>query len=350
MMRGKFIKDWDVVNFKDATHRKQLSAALQYFLALPDLFVPKRFDAIEQFKKDRTEFRGLLARAQEFATTADFPASILPLIEKFHSLPLYDNGYEMIFDVRDFSGSARNGFDILDVESGLTFRRIAVGDKLDVFAMSGTLARVYFSFYGGALGWHRQLFDDKEYWTIEDNAIAFRNNAYQFRASVYYALIEAVGAAQNIAWQASPDTLAPGTRGYLASRDAATMNAAAQNIILNCANKGYGLTPANANFIVLCPLQLRGRVKQALAFNMDNFTESPTQVDYKFTQVTTTMLATTDVYYVILPKNKLKAGYRMDLTLFSDFDILSYTDTQAGWMRYGGAIGDTEQIQRCAIA
>ena len=34
----------------------------------------------------------------------------------------------------------------------------------------------------------------------------------------------------------------------------------------------------------------------------------------------------------------------MDLTLFNDFDILSYTDTVAGWMRHGGCIGDLEQI------
>jgi hypothetical protein len=33
------------------------------------------------------------------------------------------------------------------------------------------------------------------------------------------------------------------------------------------------------------------------------------------------------------------------LTLFSDFDILSYTDTQAGWQRYGGCIGDIDQVE-----
>jgi len=47
---------------------------------------------------------------------------------------------------------------------------------------------------------------------------------------------------------------------------------------------------------------------------------------------------------VILPKRTLKIGYRMDLTLFDNFDMLSYTDTVAGWMRHGGCIGDLEQI------
>jgi hypothetical protein len=57
------------------------------------------------------------------------------------------------------------------------------------------------------------------------------------------------------------------------------------------------------------------------------------------------MLQNSTRYFVILPKLKLKGGYRMDLTLFSDFDILSYTDVQAGWMRYGGCIGDLDQIE-----
>jgi hypothetical protein len=53
---------------------------------------------------------------------------------------------------------------------------------------------------------------------------------------------------------------------------------------------------------------------------------------------------------VILPKGKLKGGYRMDLTLMSQTNILEYTETVAGWMRYGGAIGETDQLRRCSIA
>jgi hypothetical protein len=82
-----------------------------------------------------------------------------------------------------------------------------------------------------------------------------------------------------------------------------------------------------------------------LAVNLQAFTGSEKQVDYKFQQITTTMLTDTGTYWVILPKLKMKAGYRMDLTLFSDFDILSYTDTQAAWMRYGGCIGDLDQLE-----
>jgi len=118
--------------------------------------------------------------------------------------------------------------------------------------------------------------------------------------------------------------------------------------MLACANKGYAISPDNISFIVLTPLQLRGRVKQAFAYSI-NYGQ-PTQMDYNFQQVTTTMLATTNQYHVVLPKKKYKAGYRMDLTTFTDFDMLAYVDTVAGWMAYGGAVGDTDQQERCAIA
>jgi len=99
------------------------------------------------------------------------------------------------------------------------------------------------------------------------------------------------------------------------------------------------------NFIVLAPIHLRGRIRQALGVNLQRFSGSEKIVDYSFTQITSLMLTANNRFFVILPKIKLKGGYRMDLTLFSDFDILTYADVQAGWMRYGGCVADTDQIE-----
>ena len=153
-MKGQIVKDWTQVDFENKKDRKNLAGALQYFCALPDLFIPSKFEKVDAFVKANQEIRKA-HQAQMFTLTSDFPTSILPVIEKFHTAPLYDNGFEQIFDIRDFSGSARNGFDMLDVESGLTFKKVNPGGKVKVYQMSGTKTRVYFDFYGGALGWHR---------------------------------------------------------------------------------------------------------------------------------------------------------------------------------------------------
>lgn len=344
-------KAWDEFDPKNQKQRKILAQALQFSFSYGDLFTPERFrgsDAISkkfQEKKKAQRF----AQAQAFTVLGDFPASPKEVIDKFHEVPLYDNGFEQIFDIRDYSGSRRDGFSMVTTQSGLTFKKVLTGEKLKVFQMSGDKDYVYFDYYGGALNWHRSLFDNQDYWTIEDNAIEFRNEAFRIRAATFYALFETAAATKAaIAWQVGADTLAAGTAGYTASRDIATMNLAAQTIMLACANKGYAISPDNISFIVLTPLQLRGRIKQALAYSI-NYGQ-PVQMDYNFQQVTTTMLATTTEYHIVLPKKKYKAGYRMDLTTFTDFDMLAYVDTVAGWMAYGGAVGDTDQQERCAVA
>jgi len=330
-MKGKIIKDWTKVDLNSPESWKKITGAINHFFRLPE-------DA--KFK----------AAMQMFAMKGDFPDNVLQILEKYHAIPDYDLGYEQIFDIRDFTGTNESGFKILDVESGLTFAKVKSGDKAKVFKFEGAVTSVTFDRYGGALGWDRELMDDRQYWTLEDNAIAFRNKAYSSRAESFYDLIEALGAGYNLAWQnPTPAGLANTDAQYTASRDANTINKACEEILLALKDKGMGVT-ANSEFIVLVPIQLKGRIQAALTKLNQPVVGATKQTYYNVKPVYTLMLDTTNVYYVIMPKKKLKGGYRMDLTLYSQFDILAYSDTVAGWMRYGGAIGESDQLRRCATA
>lgn len=355
-MQGQIIKDWNSVSYeklfveKDRKHQATLMQALRCFLALPENHVPAEFskedDVSKQFKSRKAEFEK--ARLQMFTTLNDFPATPKDVIDKFHELSVYDNFWETIFDVRDFSTSRRDGFSMVTNASGLTFKKMLTGEKLEVFQMSGDKEYVYFDYYGGALNWDRKLFDNQDYWTLEDNAIEFRNEAGRIKSATFYALIEAVaGTKADIAWQASADAVVLGTRGYAAIRDATTINLAARTILLNCQAKGYGVTAQGTPLIILCPIHLRSRIREALSVSIDTSPVNEKVIDYNFQLITSLMLTDTTHYWVILPKRKLKAGNRMDLTVFQDFDMLSYVDTAAGWMAFGGAIGDTDQLERC---
>ena len=323
-MKGKIIKDWGKVDFRNPGHVKKMAGAFQHFMRVPEKNVQ------------------LKAALQQFTTKGDFPDEILAVLEKFHATNDWDTGFEQVFDVRDFTGTNQSGFDILDVSSGLTFAKIPVGDKIKIYKMEGSKASVTFDRYGGGLNWDRTWFDDRQYWQIEDTAIEFRNKAYQDRATNFYALIDAISSAQNLTWQGvSGDTEAV--------RDAATMNKAALQILTDLKDSGYGVT-VNTSLVLLAPLALKPRVEKALA-NLNQATaNSIRSVSYTFRPIYSLMLSSSTVYYVIVPKIKAKAGYRMDLTLFNMFDPLAYADTVAGWMRYGGAIGDINQFQRCAVS
>ena len=332
-MKGRIIADWSKVDFKSKDHKVKVMAALQHFMVQP-------FEANSELRR----------AMQHFTTKGDFPAEIRQIIEKYHATNDYDVGYEEIFDIRDYTSSSESGFKILDVVDGLTFDEVPIGAKAKVYGMSGSVATVEFARYGGGLNWDRTLIDDRQYWSLEDNAIAFRNKAAYKKASVFYGLIEALSATYNVTWQAAtPSTLANTNDKYLAIRDANTLNAAAEAIVLALKDTGMGLN-ANVEFLALVPIQLKGRIERALAVKAESFTQAPNQVNYRIRPIYTMMLSSSTEYYVVLPKRKLKGGNRQNLTIFGEFDILAYADTTAGWMRFGGAIGDSRQLRRCATS
>jgi len=334
-MKGRIIQDWTKVDFKDRASRAKMVGAMQYFMKQPDA-------------KDSPVRKAI----QAFATKGDFPDEILQILEKFHAVPDYDLGYEQIFDIRDFGGTNASGFKIANVESGLTFGKVLAGEKAKVYKFSGTVSEVTFDLYGGGLSWDRVLIDDKQYWTLEDNAIAFRNKAYSSRAEAFYALIEAAGAASgnDQSWAAiTPASVATTNENYNAIRDVNTINAACLAILTDLKDDGVGAN-ANSQFVILAPVALKSRLERASKMLQQPVVGSGQHLSFNIRIVYTLMLASNSYYYVCYPKAKAKGGYRMDLTIYDQFDILAYADTMAGWMRYGGAIGDTDQIARCAVA
>ena len=290
------------------------------------------------------------AALQHFGVAGDFPSSVLEILEKYNVTEDSDRAYEDCFDIVDFTTSNRNGFKILDVEDGLTFTEVPTGEKVKVFKMGGSEVSVTFTRYGGGLHWDRTLIDDREYWTLEDNAIAFRNRYLYDKANVFYALIDALSATYNVTWQAvTPANVANTNENYNAIRDVNTINAAAQAIVLACESKGMGIN-SNTNFILLAPLQLKARILRALGVLNAGISGDFKGLVYNVSPRFTTMLSSSSVYYVIAPKRKLKGGIRQNLTVFNQFDPLSYSDIAVGWTRFGGAIGDSNQLRRCATS
>lgn len=337
--RGKIVRDWNI--YKKIRETDPEVAAVLLMDALG-----KFLNAPLMVAKELTK-RGV----KELTTKSDFPDAVLDTIEKYHvGLEEVDTGWRTIFDVLDFTGTKANGFKIRDITSGLTFRKVPVGDTLDIYSMSGTEVEVTFDRYGGALGWDKTWFDDEEFWTVDDTAMEFRAKYFKDQAETFYALIEAV-TGQALAWQLHPDGVATGNAGYQVGRDVATMNLAVENILDDLKDQGMDVS-ANETFYVLAPTALRLRIDRALAskYSLQNIGMGLTEVAFNLVPIYSTLLSSTTVYYVILPKRKLKGGERMNLTVLTGSDILAYTEVTAGWGRYGGGIGENNQIQVCATA
>lgn len=328
-MNSCIVSDWKCVDIKTREGTRALMGALNHFMRQPD-----------ESKKVREAM-------QHFATRGDFPAEIMPVVEKFRKAPFYDGAYEEIFDIRSMSNVM--GFDLADVSSGLTFEVVPTGAKARVCSFSGEKARVSFSMWGAAFNWDNTLIDDAQYVDLEDLLYMFRHKAYEARARAHYALINAIPTSQNLAWQPpTPPALPSDDARYVALRDVNTINKACENILLALKDRGFGITDAS-RFILLAPLQRMDRINQALGYS-DLMQGAMKHLNYAVTPRFTTMLSSSNSYYICLPKGKAKGGNRMSLTLLSQQDILAYATTLAAWMSFGACIGEVKQFQRCALA
>lgn len=347
---GYQVVNWDKVRFIsnnlnmgriiDPRDIGMVQGAVNHFMRAPEMAVVKA--------------RENALKVQEFTTSGDFPTQLNSVIKTIHAALGYDMGWQTIFDVIDMTGSTGSGFDMSALTSSLTFKLTAIGEKCKYYEMSGTKVTVPFEYYSGGLLWHRSLFTDQQYWTIDRNAIEFRNKLYYSMAQIHYGLIEALPVAQNIAWQLPDPAALPNTaETYTANRDAQTINLACQTILLANADKGYtGINPdgAGTQFIISCPIQLKSRLQKAVSLVLQSFQGSEKAVSWNITIQPTTLYAATDVYYVILPKNNWVHGNKMLPETYVRFDQDSLSDAAACWRREGVAIADTEQAQRCATA
>lgn len=348
--KGNVVPDWAkferMGGIYNANTRNLLLGAVQAFMAEPVRYEHAFRAASSVFAQTGDRSKAM----QAFANSGDFPDSVLEVMAKYQQTTYFDTGYEQVFNMLDFRAVPRNGFEILDVTDGLTFAKVLEGEKAKIYKFSGAKTQVTFDMYGGGLGWHRRLFDDREYWTLENNAIAFRNKAMSSKAQDFYDLIDAVAATYDLTWQAvTPAGVATSNENYNAIRDINTINKACENILTYTKDLGMGVTPAS-QFVILAPIQLRGRISQALGMVHQPFAGSVPLLTYGITVVYTLMLSSSSKYYVILPKQKMLGATRMDLTVFSKFDPESYSDIAVGWQRYGGAIGEIKQLVRCSTS
>lgn len=328
-MKGIVIADWSKVNMSTPEGRAQMTGALQHFMAIP-------------------EMREVRVAMQNYATSGDFPASQLAIMEKYRIEPNYDEVWQEIFNFQDMTSYDRAGFNVTEVEDGLSFRQVARGGSARIFKVGGTLVTIPFAEFGGGLGWHATLFEDREYVDLEDIAIAFRNAYYKERSEIHYALIDAISSAQNLAWQAADGSVPATDPLYLAMRDANTINKACEEILLDLKDSSVPVS-AKSRFIALAPIQLMGRIKRALKM-VNTRAGDAMQMDYVVEPRYTMMLDSATEYYVCLPKAKARGGNRMNLTIYQEFDAKTRSHVHVGWGRYGSGILEVEQFQRCSTS
>jgi hypothetical protein len=332
---------------------KALGIGIGRYLALSHPFATPHDSILFKNKEEFTKVQNLrkgIAQIQNLSTTADFPEFLNDLFKQFLDKPISDIGYQAIYDIRNLSGS--DGWDVYTETSDFEFPLIYPGGRISYYTHSGAKYRSYVDYYGGGNGIDQRLIDSRDFVSIERMIELARSVVMKKEAQVAYALIEAIGSGQNIAWQnPDPAALANTDATYTANRDAQTLCKAAETLITN--NKDKGLMPdgLNTTFWVLHPYQLQKRLQKANSLRLQSFDNSNREIStYNFVFINTTLLAASTSYYVGIPKGKMTGGILLNLTQFTQFSQSNYMQDIAHWKAFGFDIGDEEQIQRCATS
>ena len=135
-MKYKIAK-WDKVNFHNKKDMDKVGAAVQRCMSVPDLF--SNVGELADMKGKR-QFA-----VQNLSNTTNFPEYVTNLMKEYSEHPVYDAGYEAIFDMRQLVGT--DGYDVLGTANNIQFEKITDGEKY----------RVYVDFYGvSCLGFIRR--------------------------------------------------------------------------------------------------------------------------------------------------------------------------------------------------
>ena len=237
----------------------------------------------------------------------------------------------------------------MDVQNGLSFRKIPEGGRIQVEGISGSLATVGTDYYGGAIGFTDKMIRFRKVAAMVQLATIFRNRFWENKADNYYLLLATAGAlaANQIAQQG---VAADGT----ARRNALTINLAAFTLGDRNKNKGYGNTAQTKLLIYANPRDEEAidaaftLTPQALVTARENgtaITSRQIQRVYTFNQY-----ITAGSPLMVLPGQKIqKADAMMPTTFTAPIDPLTLNRVQAVWAINGGAVGDTEQIVQFPI-
>lgn len=252
------------------------------------------------------------------------------------TIKMPDRGYEMIFDEVDMRASSNESFEVLDVTGGVTFYQQLPGEeaKLSKLPTTAKSSVSFLRFTGGF-----PILDDwlrfNQYYKIDALTADTVRRWFDKKATIFYALIAALGAGINQAF---------------ATDDSTTINNACAAILTDLEAAGY-VVAESSEFVIVCNPTLKARIMKALAAGFLNPNSNLNQIVFNVSAlVTTTKLANTS-YYVCLPGQKSQRGEWEDLnTREPQRNELRLGADHVWTGAYNGVIAETKQFKRCALS
>lgn len=303
--------------------------------------------ALQNLRRAQEELGSL----QNISTTTAFEEHLEAVKKQFSVMETFadNDGYRLVYDM--FDPSPLSYWRVETQTHSVSAKRMYEGENLQYGGHADSSYLV--DCYPYASGWAltRNLLKTRQWAKLEKGLINLRLTMLNKKRAVAYALIEAIGAGQNISWQVTgiPTTDA----AYNATRDALTITAAANSLYAANKNKieyAVGGNLMTTPLVLMYPYQLDFRIRTALTLMLDAQKSAEKFVSAPIVKIKTDQFAAATSYYLCIPKGKNEGGELMDIELFSQFNQTNYTREFASWQWFNFNIADEKQWQRCDIS
>lgn len=302
--------------------------------------VDEREQAVKAIAHDITDFyRGKGAHAPKTgakASGADPNLAGQPMVAGVFDNPAaQDMGFTRIFEILDLTKSTTESFKLINVVNGVSFQQLKPYERPKNFDLTSSNNSVSRLIFGALMALLDDWFKYNQYYQAERLVVSVKAKEASQKAKYHYDLFAALGAGIN-------DTFL--------TDDATTIDKAAAQIISDCKDKGYwpGDEP---RFMVLANPSLKRRLMKAIwpASSITGAQNLQGPVFPVQGLVLSPFVANTS-YYVILPGNQIVSG---------DWELLNAEPERDAGVRgtnlfyrtaYNAAIGDSQQVRRCALS
>lgn len=291
-------------------------------------------------RKDATQ-----AVINAFSVKGDWPQMLQDRFSILQGEEDYDTNYELLFEpaIKD---PGKEYFEVATISRGVTFRRMAEGQKVVVERMSGSKFQVYDAWFAAAIGWTEQAIRYRRLQELADISMAFRDAMQSKRASDYYTLINSAAATNSTTYDTTGSTVQ--------DKDAITINSAYVTMMRRLYGvAGYGsATGQRVAYLLIAP-ELETRVRGALAQRYQAYQGAEQLVRYPIIPVVSlnaslfdgSTLASGSDGVLVIPGRKNKKHTELAPTSFRDQDIYSMTYVEAVWMSHSGC-AEADQVQK----
>ncbi len=262
------------------------------------------------------------------------------IIDNFNNSKSVDMGWQMGYQVIDFTNTNKSGFDVNTTTNGIVVSTVEPGENAKVFSVVGTQATTLFLKKRGGFAYDNTWWDDEEFYKINEQAEDMIGAAMREKSNVAYGILEtAADVPADIAYAgASGDSEA--------IRDAKTFYNAVVSIVQSTEDNGIGST-VESQFVLFSPLELwqRALTANAVTPQITQTDGGPLILPSRITVVPTNRLTSSTEWVMCLPGQQTKWGDRQTMTVEEEADIQKDARLVVSTERYNGVAGNTNQMR-----